>query len=258
MRRAAVIVAAIVSLGGCAAHAPEPERAETVTFLENRSAFAGFVGGAFSMNLLFRTPPGTVPPEITDARFLPEAPWLEVTDVSVNENLPDGESRRWALGITARGSGPGQQEFGEMELTTEEGPIRVPIGRVRVEIVAGASAGLFALFVSGGVHPEPVPFEFTVENTTDSVATLRGVLLNHPLVGFAQNDIFVDGSPLGDAGYRLEPGAKVNVTVRWTVEEPDRPVNLEARPILVVERDGEVRYTGLHNMVVRKDEAINS
>lgn len=181
MRRSMLLaVATIILAGGCNAETAEPERADTVTFLENQSAFAGFVGGGFSMNLLFRTPPGTVAPEVTDARFLPEASWFEVTDVSVNENIPDGQYRRWALGVTARGRGPGTQEFRDIELDTGEGVIRAPIGTVRVEIVEGASP----------------------------------------------------------------------------VEEPDRPVNLEARPILLVERDGETRYTGLHNMVIRKDAAI--
>lgn len=251
----AVLIAALAG-AGCGSGRSSPEKAETITFLENDSSFAGFVGGSFSMNLLFRTPPGTVAPTVRTVRLLPTTSWLEISDISVNENNADGETRRWALGLTARGVAPGSADFAEIELETAGGRIRAALGSIRVDVVEGESAGLFALFTSGGVHPEPMPFEFSVENPTDEPVVLSDVLLDHPRIHYEKSDIVVAGAALGDAGYPLEPGAKVDVAVRWTVDDPGGPVNLEARPLLVVDRGSHTRYTGLHNLVVRKDPAL--
>lgn len=252
----AIALGALLVGSGCRGGASEPHVAETVAFLENQSAFSGFVGGQFSMNLLFRTPEGTTAPDVSAVRLLPAVPWLEIGDVSVTENSAHGDIRRWALGLTARGTGAGSAEFRDIELDTPAGPIRAAVGTIRVDIVAGEPAGLFALFTSGGVHPEPLPFEFTVENTTAAPAVLRDILLDHPLIRYEKADIAVAGAPLGAEGFRLDPGAKVDVAVNWSVQSVEAPVNLEARPLLVVGQAGEIRYTGLHNLVVRKDPAL--
>ncbi len=227
-------------------------------FLANDSVYAGVPGGTFSMNLLFSTEAHSSRPSIREVRLLPEASFLEVTDFSLSENDPGEGVRRWHLGVGVRADAPGSHQFTSIELMSSAGAHTVPLGALTVHIEDGMQSPVFPLFAGAGVHPEPEPYEFDVRNTAGEQVTLVDVVLPHSKIHFDRSSIQVDSAPLPPQGYTLEPGRKVPVKVAWRVDwPPPGPVNLEARGLLAVERAGRREWAGLHNMVFRKDPALD-
>ena len=252
-----------VLLPGCreAESAREPL---PLNVLPNNSAYASYIdadiGSGFSMNLRFYHDVADTY-NITDITLLPATDIVTLDDFNVTDlGVVNGVSLQ-GLGVSMIAESPGTHTFTDIEITANGATVTLPLGQLRTTVVAEKPSEL--LFISrqiGGDFRESHPVDLKVENTSDEVVVVKDVLLGHPHIHFDAQDIIInplwDVEPLPTEGFSLQPGESVNLQLDWEVGMPEEvPINMEARPLLLVEEGGELRSLGLLNMAFIRDPA---
>lgn len=149
---------------------------------------------------------------------------------------------------------PGEHRFTHLRIYGPHGMQReLEVGELYVKVIAGERSDVFSYFRSAGVFGQPMPLQMAVKNHHTASVRVLGINGWHPKIEFAGAQILInDVETLPERGLQLDPEQKVEMRLNWAVDlSQNEPINLDVRPLLMVEQDGRTRYTGLHNMVFR-------
>jgi hypothetical protein len=229
-----------------------------IGFLTNDAVYASFVGDLFAMNLVFSYPKDRTAGDAFEnpqIELLPPNDVASVRSFDVKDNTPGPRTHRKSLGITLAARKGGEHTFTGVRIRTRRWERTFDLGRLHVIVRNGSVAGdVLALSKTAGIVNRPVPLEISIENTSDRPMTLEEVVLpSHPDIALDAGSILLSGQPLPPGGYVLGPLQHAQMQVRWTVRPPDRPTNIEVRPMLRFDVDGREEYAGLQNVVFRFD-----
>jgi hypothetical protein len=257
MNRLLAVLAVVLSVlnSGCSGSGETSEPFDSLTFLPNEGVYLSYSGDSFTMNLMFHAPKsfGTGAAKVQDVRLFPDSNTVRQSSYEVRDSDPGPSVLRKHLAIGLRASKPGEHTFTEVELRREGKARRFPLGTLRVKVEDGSSAGLFALLEGGGVHPAPYPLTFSLRNTTPEAVVVKDVLVSHPRIHVERSQISVDGQRIPAGGFAMQPEQLARIRVDWSIDFPSRLANVEARPLLAIQRQKGTDYVGLHNMVFRYD-----
>ncbi|MEM8534669.1 MAG: hypothetical protein AAGF95_27755 [Chloroflexota bacterium] len=232
--------------------------------LPNNSAYASYInediGSGFSMNLRFYHDVADTY-NITDITLLPVTDIVTLDDFNVTDlGVVNGVSLQ-GLGVSMIAESPGTHTFTDIEMTANGATVTLPLGKLRTTVATEKRAEFLSISRQvGGSFRESHPLDFTVENDSDKSAVVKDVLVEHPHIYFDAQDIIInplwDVEPLPIEGLTIHPGESVNLQLDWEVGMPgEGPINMEARPLLVVEEEGELRFLEFINTIFRRDPA---
>lgn len=233
----------------------------TVSFLPTVGSYLAHTDNdQFYVNLQMMHDPSMSFPEnmMERVELLPASDLMEVGRFTVGAPVTGKNVSLRPVHLLLKPKRSGEHLFSRLRLSGPNGMQRdLDVGELYVRVVAGERSGLFSYFRDAGVFGHPMPLRMAVKNHHTEPVRLLGIQGWHPRIDFAAAQTLVDGfDPLPDSGLPLAPDQKVEMRFNWTVDlGKNEPINLDIRPLLLVEQDGRTQYTGLHNMVFRFNPA---
>ncbi|WP_129670548.1 hypothetical protein [Candidatus Chloroploca sp. Khr17] len=265
--RSLIFVLGLVLLVACGSPGASAEPTPTpapVSVIANQGAYAVLVDEVFSMNLLleFSRLDAFERDAVEAVALTPASPLIEVVNAQTFSQAIGGLRSRRNLTLDVRALAPGEHTFTGMLIRTSTRSYEVPVGELRVEILTGQTPGFFTVFQTRGVFEEPQPLVTTLVNPTRTTYQFRGIIPTNPALSYGPEDlkqIAADGTatPVPPEGLTLEPGARIEIRLDWTVDMPnDEGRSVELRPLALLEGpDGPV-YIPMANLVFRNAQAV--
>lgn len=252
----------IASLAACSKGNNETE----VYFVKNEGAYESYVGtnhqDIFLLNLAFNHSPSLAlnQSDLKSIELLPKTDIAEITEYKVVENPPQGNLKQKALMIHMKSKRKGTHTFNQISFDGQFGKRTFALGTITININEGEFSGVIPLSQTIGVFPVSTPLEITPKNVSDYPITIKDFKINNPYIIFEKKDIKILKNnvliPLPQEGYTLLPNEKTYMKVDWSIKFPkDEILNIEARPLLVSEKNGKAEYAGVPNGIFRNDFA---
>lgn len=230
-----------------------------IRFIPNNVSYVAFPDSTFSTNLKLLLANQDINQDtVTSIQLLPETSIAEIQSFNVESGVPVDGLMSQSIHLSIKGREVGTHTFSEAVITTGDTSHTVPLGQFNVTVLEGESAGVLVLFKNAGIFDESIPNEFSVRNTTEETITVKEVVLPHSRVTFTPDDLLVHqiggAVPIPATGFEIAPTEEVAFTLDWDVDLPaDQPINIDVRPLLVVEKQGETQYGVMGNMIFRKE-----
>ncbi|PPA85500.1 hypothetical protein C4A75_07405 [Brevibacillus laterosporus] len=237
-----------------------------VYFVKNDGAYESYVGAnhqdVFLLNLAFNYSPSLAFDQsvLKSIELLPKTDIAEITEYKVVENPPQGNLKQKALMIHMKSKKKGTHTFNQISFDGQFGKKTFALGAITININEGEFSGVVPLSQTIGVFPVSTPLEITPKNASNYPITIKDFKINNPHIKLEKKDIKILKNnvliPLPPEGYTLKPDEKTYMKIDWRIEFPkDDILNIEARPLLVSEKNGKVEYAGVPNGIFRNDFA---
>jgi hypothetical protein len=246
---------------GCSLSTPTVAPIDTISFVPNDNVYVTFPNSGFPAHFVVRHDTALVLDQATvqSITFLPQPPgtFVELDSFRVSQIGTFDEETLHNVNVRFKARATGTHTFTEAVITTTDQTYTLPIGSVTVVSQPGQMAPIIVGFESG-IYRQSAPNRFSVKNSNESDLIIKDVVLPHNRIRFTQQDIAAHTTdstrPLPPEGLRLSPGERASFTLDWVVDlPPDELLNIDVRPLLLVEYQGQTMYGVMANMVFRHD-----
>ncbi|MBR8660388.1 hypothetical protein [Brevibacillus sedimenti] len=214
----------------------------------------------FILNLAFNHSPDLElnQSDIESIELLPHTDLVKIEKFIIEENPPQGTLKQKALFVHLLSQRTGTHTFNQIAFHTKYGRKVMELGNININVHKGVFSGVMPLGKNIGVFPVSTPLTIFPRNDNDYPVIIKGILLHNPYITYDRSDIkiLVDNKevPLPTDGVKLNPKEQLQLTVYWKVNfPPNQIINIEARPLLISERQGNIEYADIPNMIFRND-----
>jgi hypothetical protein len=259
LKRRLGIVLLLIILAGCQVVSTP---LEPVAFVPNSSAYAATVADRFAVNLAlnYSRMESLEREAITGIELLPPSDLVRVVQVQRFAQALGNNRARSNVTLELEAQQAGNHTFTSAIVQTASQRYEIPLGNLEILVLNGTMPGFYAVAQTRGIQPEFGPGELTFTNPTATTYRFSEFLPAHPTLQLPADAIVIrnpDGttSPLPSDGLDLPPGARIAIQLNWQLSFPDSPLNVEWRPVAVLEGpDGPV-FLPLINIIYRNEAA---